>query len=213
VVAAARRAPAPGVRIWLLIAALSVIATLVWPLPLLEADRAWLMAQPWRLWTGPLRHGDPGHLLRDLSGLLGLAALMRGRLQPRQTLALVALGLPLPVIGALVGDPPAAGYYGVSGLVHALCALAVVDLARARPWWALLPGLALASKLAFELSTGTLWFALQSGRPAVWGHLTGAALGLAIAHRALATPAGERQRPSRIRRHSAQRRISPMRSS
>ncbi len=168
-------------RLWFLVAGLCVWATLL-SVDGLAADRSLTAAEPWRLWTGPLRHADGAHLLRDLSGLLPLVVFLRARLGPTAptTVALLALGLPLPVLATFAGDPGATGYYGVSGLVHALCVLALFDLARQRLGWALLLGAALAAKLGFELSTGALWVPLDGGRPAVWGHAAGVALGVVI---------------------------------
>lgn len=171
-------------RPWLALAALAVAATLASDGigGALAADRGALGAgELWRLWTGPLRHADPAHLTRDLLGLLGLAVMMRGRLGARATGGLIALGLPLPVIGALVGDGTLAGYYGLSGLVHALCVVALADLAATHPRWALPLAVALGAKLWFELTTGTLWVPLDGTRPAVWGHAAGVALGVSTA--------------------------------
>lgn len=178
--------------VWFLLAGLCVAATL-WPVDGLTAERALALAEPWRLWTGPLRHADAGHMLRDLSGFVPLVLLLRDRLTPRRTAALLALGLPLPVLATFAGDAGAGGYYGVSGLVHALGALALLDLGRRRPGWGLVLAAALAAKLAFELSTGALWMPLSGGRPAVWGHAAGVALGLGVGGFTLA---GRRRAPS-----------------
>lgn len=169
-------------RPWLTLAALAVAATLAPGAAALAADRAALGdGALWRLWTGPLRHADPAHLTRDLLGLLGLAVMMRGRLAARTTGWLIALALPLPVVGALLGDATLTGYYGLSGLVHALCVVALADLAATRPRWALPLALAMGAKLWFELTTGGLWVPLDGTRPAVWGHAAGVALGVVFA--------------------------------
>lgn len=166
-------------RPWIALAGLATALTL-WPVSALDADRALLGGAPWRLWTGPLRHADLGHLARDLAGLLGLAALLRGRMGHRATALLVGLGLPLPVLGALAGDPTLGGYLGLSGLVHGLCAVALLDLAASRPRWALALGGLLAGKLAFEAVSGHLLVPMSGHRPAVWGHVAGAAVGLLV---------------------------------
>ncbi len=166
-------------RPWLAVAGLATALTL-WPVSGLDADRALLGAAPWRLWTGPLRHADLGHLARDLAGLLGLAVLLRGRMTRRETALLIGLGLPLPVLGALAGDPTLGGYLGLSGLVHGLCVVALLDLAASRPRWAVALGGLLLGKLACEAVSGHLLIPMNGHRPAVWGHVAGAAAGLLV---------------------------------
>lgn len=120
--------------------------TLVW-----RPELAW--QQPWRWIGAALLHLSLLHLLANLAGLGLVAALGRAAgCGGRATLAW-ALAWPLTQ-GALLLQPALARYAGLSGVLHAAVAVAVVQLLRgprgpARSIGAAL-GLGLAAKLLLE---------------------------------------------------------------
>jgi len=108
-------------------AGLATLAGLAWWLP-----RAWLDWQPalwahepWRVLSAALVHWSAQHLLANLAGCAVLALLGRaGRL--RATPAWLA-AWPLTQLGLLL-QPALLHYGGLSGLLHAGVAVAVVEL-------------------------------------------------------------------------------------
>lgn len=139
-------------------AGLATLAGLAWWLP-----RAWLdwqpalwAAEPWRALSGALVHWSPQHLLANLAGCAVLALLGRaGRL--RAWPAWLA-AWPLTQLG-LLAQPALLHYGGLSGLLHAGVAVAVVELlARGgRQRWL---GAAIAAGLALKL-----WLEQPLGAP------------------------------------------------
>jgi len=108
-------------------AGLATLAGLAWWLP-----RAWLdwqpalwAQEPWRALSAALVHWSAQHLLANLAGCAVLALLGRaGRL--RATPAWLA-AWPLTQLGLLL-QPALLHYGGLSGLLHAGVAVAVVEL-------------------------------------------------------------------------------------
>ena len=95
--------------------------------PLLEwqAERVW--GEPWRLLTAPFVHYGFQHLASNLAGCAVVALFgWAGRLPGRFTLA-AALAWPLTHV-LLLGVPGLARYGGLSGLLHAMVAVAAVAL-------------------------------------------------------------------------------------
>jgi membrane associated rhomboid family serine protease len=87
----------------------------------LVADgRVW--HEPWRIFTGPLVHATWWHLARDAALVLALGLVYEDRLGARWPW-IVALGLALPPLAVIAGGD--AGYYGLSGLAHAMIAAAI----------------------------------------------------------------------------------------
>ncbi|MBN2497154.1 MAG: rhombosortase [Deltaproteobacteria bacterium] len=162
--------------------ALSICASLIPELAdhLAAETIALCTGQLWRLLGGPLIHGSPSHLLRDLSVLCVLGPLVEHRLARAQAALFFCAALALPALLTLALRPDLGVYCGLSGLDHALAAFLLVDAYRANRRWpiALLAGL-LALKLAFETASGDLLFPLDMGElvPAPEAHLAGAALG------------------------------------
>lgn len=90
-----------------------------------QPDVAW--QQPWRAWSAAFVHWSPLHLGANLAGLALVAALGEvGRLPPRAALAW-ALAWPLTQ-AALLLQPALRHYGGLSGVLHAGVAVAVVVL-------------------------------------------------------------------------------------
>lgn len=99
--------------------------------PLARSDWDWQPAQwlhqPWRWWSAAWVHWTWGHLLMNSTGCLLLALLgWRAALPHRATLAW-ALAWPLGQLGLLL-QPGLAHYGGLSGLLHAGVAVAVLHL-------------------------------------------------------------------------------------
>jgi hypothetical protein len=131
---------------------------------------------------GPLVHATWGHLVRDLALTLIAGAAYEAPMR-RVWPALVIAGLVLPWIAVLATG--AAGYYGVSGLSHALLAAALTfELRRRRNVWLGCLCFAGAAKIGYELATGAPAFPMDLGpgvHQATVAHAVGAALGAYIA--------------------------------
>jgi membrane associated rhomboid family serine protease len=85
--------------------------------------------EPWRLATGPLVHATWWHLARDAALVLALGLVYEERLGARWPW-IVALGLVAPPLAVIAGGD--AGYYGLSGLAHAMIAAALACELEAR---------------------------------------------------------------------------------
>lgn len=108
-----------------LCAALAALALLAWPLPRewLDWQPALVAAQPWRAVTAAFVHWTPLHLGANLAGcaviaLLGWRAALGGR-----AVAAGLVALPLTQLGLLL-RPELLHYAGLSGVLHALVAIA-----------------------------------------------------------------------------------------
>ncbi|MBP6903305.1 MAG: rhombosortase [Burkholderiaceae bacterium] len=122
---------------------------LVW-----RPERAW--DQPWRWFSAALLHLSPLHLAANLAGLGLVAALGRAAgCGPRATLAW-ALAWPLTQ-GALLLQPALLRYAGLSGVLHAAVAVAVVQLLRGGAAAPRLIGAGLGLGLAAKLLLETPW--------------------------------------------------------
>lgn len=141
-----------------LCAALAALCLLAWPLPreALDWQPGLLGAQPWRAVTAAFVHWTPLHLGANLAGCAVIALLgWRAALGGREAVAgLVAL--PLTQLGLLL-RPELLRYAGLSGLLHALVAIAALTLiarvGRER-WIGAGIVLGLAAKLALEHPLG-----------------------------------------------------------
>ena len=117
-------------RVWLtLCAALAVLSLLAWPLPreALDWQPARIASQPWRAVTAAFVHWTPIHLAANLAGCAVLALLgWRARLGRREALAGL-IALPLTQLGLWL-RPELLHYAGLSGVLHALVAIAALSL-------------------------------------------------------------------------------------
>ena len=133
----------------------------------------------WRLWTGHLVHGGPSHLFWDVAAFAALGWQAERRLGARALAALLAFAAAAVSVGTLALAPGLDWYCGISGLDTALFAWLVASDARRTPLERSLWAAALAAKLAYEFSTGSMLFAHAAGLPpAPHAHLLGAAAGL-----------------------------------
>ncbi|MCX2863950.1 rhombosortase [Paucibacter sp. PLA-PC-4] len=146
---------ASGFRLsaWAALAALLALgAMLAQCLPTAGLDwqpvQAW--AEPWRFWSAAFVHWSSQHLLANLAGCAVLALLgWAARLPARAALAW-ALAWPLTQAGLLL-RPDLMHYGGLSGVLHAGVAVAVLELLR-RPGRERLVALAIALGLIVKLS-------------------------------------------------------------
>ena len=139
---------------------------------------------PWTLWSGPLLHRLAPHALANMLALGALAVLGAAlAARPRDALALL-LAWPLGTLG-LQHWPQVAGYWGLSGTVHAAAGvLAVRALAAPATRWL---GLLLSGGLAVKLALERGW-AVPVAFDSSWGfnvvsaaHLSGALAGACLA--------------------------------
>ena len=205
---------APGV-LWAASAALLAAGSLLaWWLPTVVLD--WqpdhAFDQPWRWWTAAFVHWSPQHLLANLAAAAVVGAFgVMGRLPAAAALAWLAAwplthGL-LLLRPALAPAPALAHYGGLSGVLHAGVAVAVVFLlVRGDRRQRLIAGMVFAGlwvKLLLEAPWGA-----PLRRSADWdialapiGHTTGALAGLFCVAVVLVLPAfGAHKAPASTRR-------------
>jgi len=119
----------PGVA-WAAVAGVLVGGTLLawwWPAVALDWQPAHAIGQPWRWWTAAFVHWSVQHLFANLAAALVVAGFgMAGRLPGGAALAWLA-AWPL-THGLLLLQPALAHYGGLSGLLHAGVAVAVVHM-------------------------------------------------------------------------------------
>jgi rhomboid family GlyGly-CTERM serine protease len=155
---------------------------------------AWLLAttegleraEIWRLWTGPLVHGNTAHLVRDVSVFLLLGVVYERELGKRY-LVMMTAGLALPALLVLLVQPELGAYLGLSGLVNVQLAACFIhelkDSGRRPTWWILFLTVAYGLKLVFETASGGLMMDMDLGDGVVaapLAHLSGALLGTLI---------------------------------
>jgi rhomboid family GlyGly-CTERM serine protease len=176
----------PGVAWAVVVGVLAGPALLAWWLPAAALD--WQPArafdQPWRWWTAAWVHWSVQHLLANLAAAGVVAGFgVAGRLPAGAALAWAA-AWPL-THGLLLLQPALAHYGGLSGVLHAGVAVAVVHMVargdRRQRWVGACVGAGLLVKLALEAPWGE-----PLRRSAEWdiavapiGHATGALAGLA----------------------------------
>lgn len=161
----------------------SAFATFVVP-EALALDRAAVLTEIWRLWTGHLVHWSFDHFVWDGITFAVLAWLL-AKLAPRALCRLLILGSPLISVAVLVAEPRLQVYGGLSGLDVALWVAVCLVIARDsldRPtstiaWLALVGGVL---KVGFEVATGSA--ALVSGDVVLVtsAHIAGAVVGFLL---------------------------------
>ncbi len=170
---------------WLLLcAAFAALSLLAWPLPrdALDWQPALLAAQPWRAVTAAFVHLTPLHLAANLAGCAVLALLgHRAALGKREAMAAL-IALPLTQL-ALLLRPDLLRYAGLSGVLHALAAIAALTLLTRRHrdrliGAAILAGLAVKLMLEHPLGPALRATAGFDFPVAPFAHLGGAAAGL-----------------------------------
>lgn len=130
--------------------ALGALLTQSLPTVWLAWQPALAWAEPWRFWSAAFVHWSTQHLMANLAGCAVLALLgWAARLPARAALAW-ALAWPLTQAGLLL-RPDLLNYGGLSGVLHAGIAVAVLELLR-RPGRERLIALAIALGLIIKLS-------------------------------------------------------------
>lgn len=118
----------------------------------LAYDRnAILQGEWWRLLTGGWLHHNLNHLLMNLAAWVAIWLLLPQRLQGITGIGLFSLLILLVDILIFLLLPGTHYYWGLSGALHGLFALAAIELVSERDqqgWWWLL---GLAGKLAWDL--------------------------------------------------------------
>jgi len=158
-----------------------------WALALTLNPDDGLTQPPWVFWTTAWLHGSAPHLWRNLVALLLIGALgHRWPPPPRQTLMVALLLWPATHLGMLA-QSSLHHYVGLSGVLHGLVALLLVQRLRHperhEPRWAL--ALALAGLLAKALMENPWQMTLVADpRSAInvapWAHLCGVLAGLTV---------------------------------
>ncbi len=119
-----------------------------------QPELAW--SQPWRLVSAAWVHLSPLHLTANLVGTLAVAALgVAAGCGARAALAW-ALAWPLTHL-ALLAQPALTSYGGLSGVLHAAVAVAVLQLLRAERGGRQAIGAALAAGLLVKLLSEAPW--------------------------------------------------------
>lgn len=169
---------------WLLLCvAFAALSLLAWPLPrdALDWQPALLATQPWRAITAAFVHLTPLHLAANLAGCAVLALLgHRAALGRREAMAAL-IALPQTQL-ALLLRPDLLRYAGLSGVLHALVAIAALTLLMRRNRDHLVGAaiaLGLVVKLVLEHPLGPALRTTPGFDFAVapFAHLTGAAAG------------------------------------
>ncbi|UUX95904.1 rhombosortase [Aquabacterium sp. J223] len=150
--------PGGGGRAWSCLATLlaaGAFADAFWPAHDALAWRPAAWHQPWRWWSAAWVHFSDRHLAANLAGTLVVGALgLAARLPRRSTLAW-ALAWPLTHL-ALLARPDLVLYGGLSGVLHAGVAAAVVPLLR-RPGRDRAVGAAVLAGLLVKLALERPW--------------------------------------------------------
>jgi len=133
-------------------------AALVFALPTAALDwQPGEVDQIWRWWTAAWVHWSAQHLMANLAGTLVLASLGWAARLPRRAALAWALAWPLTQLGLLI-KPELLHFGGLSGVLHAGVAVAVVSLAfvprRSERLWGGVIGLGLLIKLVLEQPLG-----------------------------------------------------------
>ena len=150
-----------------------------WTRAHLSFDRAPLAAgQWWRALTAHVVHLDLQHAVLNVTGLALVWALYRHLWSARQWLGIVAVAMLAIDAGLWWLQPQLQWYVGASGVLHALLVAGLVAQLRTERWLALVVGLLLLAKLAWESTHGALPFAGEAHAVVLPAHLYGAAAGL-----------------------------------
>ena len=149
-----------------------------------QPGRAW--DQPWRWWTAAFIHWSDGHLAANLVGVLVVGAFGWAARLPRAMALAWAAAWPLTQLGWLL-RPELAHFGGLSGVLHAGVAVAVVGLLREEQGWRRglggAVGVGLLAKVGFENPWGPVLRHPQGWDIAVapWAHACGTVAGAACA--------------------------------
>ncbi len=137
----------------------------------------------WRLFSAHFVHLGWAHLTMNLAGL---AVIWHLFVAPGRAPALCAFHIPLLALGTALGllwfNPEVAWYRGLSGVLHGLIVVSLLQQIRNQPGFSSLMLLLIAAKIAWEQFTGPTpgseaWI---SGRVIVDAHLYGGISGVIL---------------------------------
>ncbi len=153
--------------------------------PLIATRAGVADGQLWRLVTGVLIHSNLGQLARDAVAF----TLLSGSYEPlfgKRWPLLLFPALVIPTGAFLLLQPELPAYYGLSGAVYAVIAVAfLVEWTQSRgrpPRWIVAFSLVTLGKLIYESATGRLLIPMELGQgvvPAPAAHIVGLAVGAA----------------------------------
>ncbi len=153
--------------------------------------------QPWRAWTAAFVHYSDQHLLANLAGALGVAALGLAARVPRRSVVAWVLAWPLVQIGLLL-QPELQHYGGLSGVLHAGVAVVATHLLWSESRQQRRIGLVVLAGLLLKLLSETPWVGVIS-HPTGWdiavapgAHVSGVLIGWVLAMLAEAAHSGLR---------------------
>ena len=152
---------------------------------------------PWRAWTAVFVHYSDRHLLANLAGTFGVAALGLAARVPLRSVVAWALAWPLVQVGLLL-QPGLQHHGGLSGVLHAGVAVVATHLL-----WSASPtqrriGLAVLAGLLLKLLGEAPWAGVISHPPgwdiavAPGAHVSGVLVGWVLAMLAEAAHSGGR---------------------
>ena len=150
----------------------------------LQYDReAILDAELWRLISGHFVHLGLSHYILNALGLILVWLLVGMHFTTRQWLIVSVVSIAGVSLGLILFNPQIVWYVGMSGFLHGLLFAGVVMALRTVPREAMLIGVVIFLKIAFEQSFGPLPGSEQSagGNVVVDAHLYGALAGLGAA--------------------------------
>jgi len=151
--------------------------------PLLQYDRAKIInGEIWRLITGNFMHLSWGHLFLNLVGLLFVYPLLRYFYSVPKCWTITIFSSIGIGAGLFLFSPEVEWYVGLSGLLHAMFAVAVISAIEQKLQGASILFFFLLSKLAIQSYTGssTLFSFVSEGRVIWQSHIYGVASGILI---------------------------------
>lgn len=149
-----------------------------WTRAHLAYDRGALSrGEHWRWITAHIVHMDIRHAALNVFGLALVWALYRASWRTSQWLVIVAVGMVAIDAGLWTLQPQIAWYVGASGVLHAMIAAGVLAQLRTERAIAIVVGVLLCAKLAWEARHGALPFAGDSGPVVLASHRYGVAGG------------------------------------
>lgn len=169
-----------------LLLALGSLLGLGLPSMLFDWQPVQALAEPWRWWTAAFIHWSDRHLAANLAGLLVVAALGWAAKLPWPFAVAWASAWPLTQLGWLL-RPQLAHFGGLSGVLHAGVAVAVVGLLADGLAWrrglGTVIGAGLLTKVGLEAPWGPVLRHPQGWDIAVapWSHASGVVAGAACA--------------------------------
>jgi len=184
-----KRQETATLRAWLVPGALLLVAALL--VATGDTGREWLRFEPasitegelWRLVTGHFVHLGLTHFLLNGAGLVLVWFLVGRQHTSLEWLAIMAGSIAAIDAGLWIFSPNLEWYVGLSGMLHGVLAAGIVGNWRVRRSEALILGIVIAGKLAYEQQVGPMpgSEATSGGAVIVDAHLYGVIGGVILA--------------------------------